>query len=93
MRPLKRRTNPRTGRTVLGRLAPALLGVDATTPDGHLNPAIAQVPYQLLSALAGTLIEAEDRGAKLAVFVAHTFKTAKTTDALINAITQRLPTS
>ena len=30
-------------------------------PDGTLNPTIAQVPYQLLSALAGTLIEAEDR--------------------------------
>jgi hypothetical protein len=69
----------------LGRLAPALLGVEPTMPDGTLNPSIAQVPYQLLSALAGTLIEAEDRGAQLAVFVAHTFKTPRTTDERIAA--------
>jgi hypothetical protein len=67
----------------LTRLVPALLGVEATTPDGVLNPGIAQVPYQLLSALAGTLIEAEDRGANLAVFVAHTFRTTRTTDERI----------
>jgi hypothetical protein len=67
----------------LSRLAPALLGVEATMPDGTLNPSITQVPYQLLSALAGTLIEADDRNAQLAVFVAHTFKTAKTTDGRV----------
>lgn len=67
----------------LARLAPALLGVEARMNDGTLNPAIAQVPYQLLSALAGTLIEAEDREATLAVFVAHTFRTTKTRDWLI----------
>jgi hypothetical protein len=69
----------------LGRLAPALLGVEATMPDGSLNPSIAEVPYQLLSALAGTLIEAEDREAQLAILVAHTFRTAKTTDERIAA--------
>jgi hypothetical protein len=69
----------------LGRLAPALLGVEATMPDGTLNPNIATVPYQLLSALTGTLIESEDRAAQLAVFVAHTFRTPKTTEERIDA--------
>jgi hypothetical protein len=69
----------------LTRLAPALLGVEATMSSGKLDPTIAQVPYQLLSALAGTMIEAEDREAQLAVFVTHTFRTAKTTDKRIEA--------
>jgi len=69
----------------LARLAPALLGVDATAADGSLTAEIANVPYQLLSALAGTLIEAEDRGAGLAVFVVHTFRTSKTKDERIAA--------
>jgi hypothetical protein len=62
----------------LARLAPALLGVEATTLDGSLAREIANVPYQLLSALAGTLIEADDRCAQLAVLVVHTFRTEKT---------------
>jgi hypothetical protein len=36
------------------------------------------VPYQLLSALAGTLIEAEERNAAVAVLVVHVFTSAKT---------------
>ena len=41
----------------LARLSPAILGVEATTSEGVLNPEIGGVAYQLLSALSGTLIK------------------------------------
>jgi hypothetical protein len=62
----------------VARLAAGLLGVEAVSSDGGLNPALADVPYQLLSALAGTLIEADERGAGLAVFVVHVFTSRAT---------------
>jgi hypothetical protein len=65
----------------LERLARALLGQPAVV-DGELSPPIKDVPYQLLSATAGTLIEADDRGAALAILVAHVFDTPLTTPKL-----------
>jgi hypothetical protein len=56
--------------------------------DGQLRvPAevVADLPYQLLPAIAGTLLEAEDRKASRAVFVVHEFRTKKTNDANLDA--------
>jgi hypothetical protein len=49
-----------------------LLSLD---PAGHVvaDPDLASLPYQIFSGVAGTLIEAEQRGAALAVFVVHAF--------------------
>ncbi len=81
------RTLEKGGRTNwpdrLSRLAPALLGEPAESVTGVLNPAIADVPYQLLSALAGTLIEAEDREAAVAVLVVHVFSSSATRGDLL----------
>lgn len=62
----------------LRRLTSALLGLEAVSSDGTFNPEVADVPYQLVSALAGTLIEAEERSADLAVLAVHVFATSRT---------------
>src|SRR5207248_2700802 len=62
----------------LKRLALGLFGIDAITPSGELNPEIADVPYQLMSALSATLIEGEERGAHMAVLVVHVFTSTAT---------------
>src|SRR6266566_7023263 len=67
----------------LERLVPALFGVQATTVGGDLNPELADIPYQLLSALAGTLIEAEERQASHAVLVVHVFTSSATKPELV----------
>lgn len=64
--------------TRLRRLVPALLGLEAEVDPGVLNPALADLPYQLLSALAGTLIEAEERDAQVAVLAVHVFTSTAT---------------
>ena len=50
-----------------------LLGREAFLPDGTLDPLVADLPYQLLASLAGTLVEAGRRGADQAAFVVHAF--------------------
>jgi hypothetical protein len=67
----------------LRRLCLALLGVDAVSPAGTLEDAVATVPYQLLSALAGTLIEADERNAELAVLAVHVFATDRTRPEIV----------
>jgi hypothetical protein len=67
----------------LERLAPGAFRVKATSAGGDLNPELADVPYQLMSALAGTLIEAEKRQASLAVLVAHVFTSTATQPELV----------
>jgi hypothetical protein len=64
-----------------------LLGLRAFEDDQHkvLAKAVADLPYQLLPAIAGTLLEAEYRKASKAVFVVHEFRTRKTKDANLNA--------
>jgi hypothetical protein len=67
----------------LERLARALLGVEATSAKDELNAEIEEIPFQLLSALAGTLIETEERDAQLAVLVAHVFTSTATRPELV----------
>jgi len=57
-----------------------LLGIPAFNDPQRkvLNPAIQNVPYQLLAGVAATLLEAENRGARKAIFIVHEFRTAKT---------------
>ena len=74
--------NPRT--TFPDRLewlTTSILGL-ASFPDGHLKlhePA-RWLPYQLLSGLAGTLLEAQVMQASKAIFLIHEFKTSLTRD-------------
>lgn len=53
--------------------ARALLARDAFTPDGEVDDVVGELPYQLLAGLAGTLIEAQRRGADQSAFVVHAF--------------------
>lgn len=55
------------------RFAQALFGRGALGDDGVPDPLMGALPYQLLAGLAGTLIEAEVRGAEQAAFVVHAF--------------------
>jgi len=55
------------------RLARTLFGRPALLVDGSPEPEIGALPYQLLAAAAGTLIEANTRGAEQAIFVVHAF--------------------
>jgi hypothetical protein len=59
---------------VVGAVSRALLGRDGFLGSGDIDPVVGELPYQLLAALAGTLIEAELRGAEQAVFVVHAFE-------------------
>ena len=70
----------------LSQSASSLLGLSAFG-DGQLLLAkvVADLPYQLLPAIAGTLLEAENRKATKAVFVVHEFRTRKTVDANLDA--------
>jgi hypothetical protein len=65
----------------------SLLALHAFEDDQHqvLADAVADLPYQLLPAFAGTLLEAEHQGASKAVFIVHEFCTPKTADANLDA--------
>ena len=66
----------------LSWLTSGMLGISAFPAGmgGVLNPAIAGIHYQLLSAIAGTLLEAERVGASETVFLIHEFRTHLTRD-------------
>jgi hypothetical protein len=68
-------------------LTRSLLGISAFADDERLvlSHVISQLPYQLLSAIGGTLLEAQLQNATVAVFVVHVFRTSKTTDAKLQA--------
>jgi hypothetical protein len=68
-------------------LTHSLLGLRAFDDDQRqvLANDVANLPYQLLPAIAGTLLEARHHGASKAVFVVHEFRTAKTEDANLDA--------
>lgn len=68
-------------------LTRTLLGLRAFEDDQHkvLAKAVADLPYQLLPAIAGTLLEAGYQRASKAAFVVHEFRTRKTTDANLDA--------
>lgn len=68
-------------------LTRALLGL-AAFEDSQLNVVsntVAWLPYQLLSAVAGTLLEAEHQNSSKAVFVIHEFRTTETADSKLEA--------
>lgn len=63
-------------------LSRSLLGLPAFN-DGDRNTVSEQVrdlPYQLLTAMVGTLVEAKAQSSTTAVFVVHEFRTTLTTD-------------
>lgn len=68
-------------------LTRSLLGFRAFDDDQYkvLAEAVADLPYQLLPAIAGTLIEAGSSKASKTVFVVHEFRTRKTKDANLDA--------
>jgi hypothetical protein len=68
-------------------LTHSLLGLRAFEDARHqvLDGVVADLPYQLLPAIAGTLLETKHMKASKAVFVIHEFRTAKTTDANLDA--------
>jgi hypothetical protein len=68
-------------------LTRSLLGVAAfSDPDRMvLSDVIAGLAYQLLAGVSGTLLEAELRGASIAIFVVHEFRTTATDDAKMEA--------
>jgi hypothetical protein len=68
-------------------LTRSLLGLPAFEDDKLIviSPAVAELPYQLLSAIGGTLIEADLQKARKAVLVIHEFRTVKTEDANLDA--------
>jgi hypothetical protein len=68
-------------------LTRSLLGLSAFKDEQLLvlSDAITELRYQLLSAVGGTLIEAEYQKASKAVFVVHEFRTAATKDAFLDS--------
>lgn len=66
-------------------LTRSLLGIPAFADDERhvLSGEIASLPYQLFSAVGGTLLEAELQGAIKAILVVHEFRTTLTTDTKI----------
>lgn len=65
----------------------SLLGLPAFRDEQRLEilAAISTLPYQLLSAIGGTLLEAERQDATRAIFVVHEFRTSLTKDVLLKA--------
>ena len=61
----------------------SLLGLPAFKDDQSLvlSDVVANLQYQLLSAIGGTLLEARLKGASKAVFIVHEFRTTSTVDA------------
>ena len=87
-----RRRAERVGRKTrfperLDWLTRSLLGIPAFADDERLvlSDVISQLPYQPLSAIGGTLLEAQLQNATSAVFVVHVFRTSKTNDAKLEA--------
>jgi hypothetical protein len=68
-------------------LTRSLLGLPAFKDEQLtvLSDAITEVRYQLLSAIGGTLLEADRQKASKAVFVVHEFRTAATKDAFLDS--------
>jgi hypothetical protein len=90
---LRARTRARTSKQLRTRfperldwLTRSLLGFPAFEDEKLLvlSAAVAELPYQLLSAIGGTLLEAEDQNAAKAVFVVHEFRTAATEDSKLS---------
>jgi hypothetical protein len=68
-------------------LTRSLLGLPAFKDDqfAELSDDVSPLPYQLLPAIGGTLLEAADQKTLKAVFVVHEFRTELTEDAKLEA--------
>jgi hypothetical protein len=55
----------------LERFAEALFGFSALDTSGVVDPRVGDLPYQLFSGVAGTIVEAKRHSAAQAVFVVH----------------------
>lgn len=68
-------------------LTRSLLGLPAFKDNQFLvlSDVVAKLPYQLLSAIGGTLLEAQLQKASKAVFLVHEFRTMSTVDAKLDA--------
>jgi hypothetical protein len=68
-------------------LTRSLLGLPAFESErpAMLSAGVVDLPYQLLSGIAGTLLEAVRREAAKAIFVIHEFRTSATEDAKLEA--------
>jgi len=68
-------------------LTRSLLGIAAFKDDKRLELAaeISELPYQLFSAIGGTLLEAHIQNASTAIFVVHEFRTTATEDSKLQA--------
>lgn len=68
-------------------LTRSLLGLPAFDDEENtqLSSVISETPYQLLSAIGGTILEAEIQQAAKAVLVVHEFRTALTSDDKMDA--------
>jgi hypothetical protein len=78
----------------LNWLTRSLLGISAFR-DPHcleLSDAVADVRYQLFTAVAGTLLEAKARQASTAILLVHEFRTQATVDAKLQANAEALNT-
>jgi hypothetical protein len=73
-------------------LTQSLLGLPAFRDNRFsvLSDLVSGLPYQLLSAIGGTLLEAELQGASKAVFLVHEFRTPATLEAKMDANTKAL---
>jgi uncharacterized protein DUF6946 len=68
-------------------LTRSLLGAPAFNDDEGLmvSDVVAGLPYQLLAAIAGTLLEAQIQKAATAILLVHEFRTTATVDAQLDA--------
>ena len=55
------------------RLSEAVFGRPAMSPEGQVDPELSKLPYQLLAGAAGTLIEAAEHSADIAILAVHAF--------------------
>jgi hypothetical protein len=55
------------------RLSHNVFGRPIVRNDGTVDADLGALPYQLLAGVAGTVIEADKRGADIAIFVVHAF--------------------
>ncbi|MEP7366886.1 MAG: hypothetical protein ABI972_26815, partial [Acidobacteriota bacterium] len=71
----------------LNWLSSSLLGVPAFLDRDQmaLSDEIAGLPYQLLAAIGGTILEAELQKSTMAILVVHEFRTLLTTDIKMTA--------
>jgi hypothetical protein len=86
-----RKARQRSGETRfperLDWLSRTLLGIPAfkDAECQALSDVVSNLPYQLLTGIAGTLLEAQTQGATTAIFIVHEFRTDLTEDGKLKA--------